>query len=394
MQKINRSSIILCLFCLALQSKAQPYFQATAVIAGNSIVVKVMPKQGNITCGWIDIEFFFRNSSGLPNADGFFANSVVVVNATDFPDVSIDYNEPMGMNNQGTETGYNNYWFGGPFLPTPQITYLQNQEYVLCTINLPSSPAPYDLELCHNDGSSPHYITMTDQSSLERCNTTGTNKFYGPGAVICSPTNCPASTPGANHILPLDGSLPVELMSFQAYPEGKNTARLEWQTATEVNFQEFEIERLQQGAWQTIGRVPAKGRDGAGAAYTYYDDRAPAPVAYYRLRMVDYDASFAYSPVRSVMFDLDDALQVFPNPVAETLFLRFGSEWAEGDLRVEILDGVGRVIFQRVVAVAPNETLPLPLSPALPADGLYLFRASAAGGFVYSRPLIVLAGSR
>ncbi|MBK9335830.1 MAG: T9SS type A sorting domain-containing protein [Lewinellaceae bacterium] len=376
------------LFCLATASisTAQPYFQSTATIDGNNILYKIKAISGPITTGWSDIEFFFRNSTAAPDADAEFDAATITVNTADFPGVSIPYN---GKNIQGVETGYTNYWFGISFNPTTPKTYNQNQEYLVCTIALSVSPAGFDLELCHNEPNFvPHYVVLTDPGGGDLTNLTGTNKFYGPDTVICNP-NCPVSTPGNNHILPLNGAQPVELIDFQARKYAPQAARLDWRTAVEIDFDMFEIESQRNGRWEKIGMEQGRADHGGGATYTFFDHDPPEPTAYYRLKMVDYDGSFAYSPIRSVAFGGDNTIRIFPNPTTDVLHLAFGTAMRADMLLVELVDWSGRVVVQKQLNVSPGATETLALGDYRLPAGIYLCRAGTANGFRFCRSVAI-----
>ena len=112
------------------------------------------------------------------------------------------------------------------------------------------------------------------------------------------------------------GPLPLTLTSFRAGVRGEATAVLSWATAQEENNSHFDVERSADGrTFQAIGRVAASGRSGPGS----YELADPTPLtarAYYRLRQVDRDGAFAFSPVTSVSpADREPAqLAVYPNP--------------------------------------------------------------------------------
>lgn len=379
--------LLLCLATAAV-GVAQPYFQSTATIDGNTILYKIKAIGGPITTGWSDIEFFFRNSTVAPDADADFAAATITVNATDFPGVTIPYN---GKNSQGSETGYNNYWFGVSFASTAPKTYNQNQEYLVCTIVLPVSPTGFALELCHNEPNfAPHYVVLTDQGGGDRTNLTGSNKFYGPDTLICNP-NCPVSTPGNNHILPLNSTQPVELIDFQARKYDQSSARLDWRTATEINFDVFEIEQHNAGRWERIGVETGVASHGGGATYHFFDYAPQVPTTYYRLKMVDDDGTFVYSPIRSVQFEGEgSSLRIFPNPVAEVLHITFGTAMYADDLLVELLDGSGRVFVRRQIEILPGTAERLMVGEYNLPTGLYLFRASTSNGFGFQQHVVVL----
>jgi hypothetical protein len=101
--------------------------------------------------------------------------------------------------------------------------------------------------------------------------------------------------------------VPVELISFTADVDG-NVVTLFWQTATETNNQGFEIERQvgnKQSAvdnWNKVGFVEGKGTTTEIQSYLFTDKPEPGIPALpagrykYRLKQIDFDGTFAYSP--------------------------------------------------------------------------------------------------
>lgn len=384
MSSAIRLLILLFFLLCTLCSWAQPHFLVTATINGNDLQIKIKAVGGPITCGWSVFEFFFRNPNAAPNADAEFDAATITVNTTDFPGLTIPYN---GSNLQGAESGYNNYWFGNPITPpTTTKTYNQNQEYLVCTISLSTSPTGFNFEMCHNEPYfTPHYLALTDEDGNDLTNLTGTNKFYGPDTIICNP-NCPVTTDGNNHILPLNGAQPVELIDFQARKHQLNAARLDWRTASEVNFNYFEIQRQHpDGHWESIGSVQGQAWAGDEAAYTFYDYDPPRETVYYRLKMVDNDGTFAYSPIRNVAFDDDNTLRIFPNPASDVLHIAFGAGMLKDDLLVELVSWRGKVVAQAWLAVIPGATEKFAVGVYRLPAGVYLLRVSTPKGFLFQQ---------
>ncbi|GAA4439606.1 hypothetical protein GCM10023091_22060 [Ravibacter arvi] len=130
-----------------------------------------------------------------------------------------------------------------------------------------------------------------------------------------------------------EGSLPVNLLSFSAVAEGQN-AVLRWSTAAEINSLAFEVERSLNGkSWTKAGLVSARGESNAVLNYSFNDVNTVKGINYYRLKMIDRDGAFEYSPVVSLRFrsGSQPAVSVFPNPASEVLFIKNidGSEVAE-----------------------------------------------------------------
>jgi hypothetical protein len=96
--------------------------------------------------------------------------------------------------------------------------------------------------------------------------------------------------------------LPVILTAFTANKSG-TTALLRWQTATEQHTREFIIERSSDGRTYTeIGSVAATGNSNTPHDYSFIDVQPDKNSNFYRLKQVDLDEAFVYSPVRVVNF--------------------------------------------------------------------------------------------
>ncbi|MFM2283044.1 MAG: hypothetical protein RL222_548, partial [Bacteroidota bacterium] len=111
--------------------------------------------------------------------------------------------------------------------------------------------------------------------------------------------------------------LPVELMSFTGYHESlRNT--LIWKTASESNTDRFDIEKSIDGSnWQYIGMQKAAGTTTSPMDYTFYDNVPVMGNNYYRLKIVDNDASYEYSNIINIKVgetEVNGIASVYPNP--------------------------------------------------------------------------------
>ena len=95
-------------------------------------------------------------------------------------------------------------------------------------------------------------------------------------------------------------ALPVELTSFTAKKE-QNNAMLEWNTASEINNDHFEVQRSVDGSlWENLASISGHGTTNTPEVYDYLDhdiEIITSTVVYYRLKQVDYDGKFEYSPI-------------------------------------------------------------------------------------------------
>lgn len=96
-------------------------------------------------------------------------------------------------------------------------------------------------------------------------------------------------------------ALGIELESFTSEPEGR-TVKLTWTTASETNTDYFIIDRSGNGIdFEAIGGMQAAGNSNSLRTYTNYDSSPLDGIGYYRIKQVDLDGKFTYTPIRSVM---------------------------------------------------------------------------------------------
>jgi hypothetical protein len=112
--------------------------------------------------------------------------------------------------------------------------------------------------------------------------------------------------------------LPIELADF-AVTLVYNDAVLNWETSAEYNSDYFTIERSMDGVnFEEAGVIDASGFSSETNYYSFIDSNVTelsVGKIFYRLRLVDLDHSFTYSPVRWIELsdiNLTNNIQVFP----------------------------------------------------------------------------------
>ncbi len=139
--------------------------------------------------------------------------------------------------------------------------------------------------------------------------------------------------------------LPITLMNFNAtYADGGS--HLIWTTATETNADYYQVERKTAGGdFQAIGRVEAAGESQQTQQYSFTDPLVVPGENVYRLRMVDRDGTFEYSPAVTVMVQQKGDWQLTPNPAHGKVTLSFQSLVEPSLLRLELFDAQGRLVL-------------------------------------------------
>ena len=118
--------------------------------------------------------------------------------------------------------------------------------------------------------------------------------------------------------------LPVELASFTATKDN-NSSLLQWRTLSEINNSHFIVQRSTNGnRFDDIGEVAGAGTTNVPQDYTFIDDAPENSFNYYRLKQMDYDGAFEYSPVRVIDFrthNTDNTLVVYPTLANESIHI-------------------------------------------------------------------------
>ncbi|MCB0652024.1 MAG: T9SS type A sorting domain-containing protein [Saprospiraceae bacterium] len=163
--------------------------------------------------------------------------------------------------------------------------------------------------------------------------------------------------------------LPVELIGFTVTKKDEKSALLNWQTASEINTTHFEVERSRDGQqFQYMTTVMALGNPNEGAIYSMEDPDPFKGTTYYRLKMVDVDGRFAWSPIRSIVLNaLPEQIMVYPNPVSDSRVLNIKSVF-NTPVNFEMFDASGKRVRSAVIENG-NGTVGLKDLPA----GAYFF---------------------
>ncbi|OQP58773.1 IPT/TIG domain-containing protein [Niastella populi] len=115
-------------------------------------------------------------------------------------------------------------------------------------------------------------------------------------------------------------ALPLYWLSVDAQVIQKKEVKISWSTTEEVNTSHFEIQRSSANEqYKTIGTVQAAGQSNTVNTYTLTDKNIfTEGTYYYRIKQVDLDGKFSYSPVKTVRLNAAQesaTWQVYPNPV-------------------------------------------------------------------------------
>lgn len=149
--------------------------------------------------------------------------------------------------------------------------------------------------------------------------------------------------------------LPVQLVSFSASITPNGVA-LKWTTATEVNNYGFEIERTSSEnrdsplqVWEKVGFVNGNGNSNSKKEYAFTDFSGNKSYIY-RLKQLDNNGSFKYSPVIEAdgVYELSFKLeQNYPNPFNPFTVIAYQIP-SKSMVTLKIYDMLGREIVTLV----------------------------------------------
>jgi hypothetical protein len=250
------------------------------------------------------LEFTF---GGLGSQAGFYdwimypynASTCAQVMANQVPPVRCNWN---GVSYGGTGLAATTPPGGDPTNYEPPLNVLAGQQYLICFSN---------------------WSSVTTSVPLE---------FGGTATVSCTPI-----------------VLPLELVAFTAEQE-MESVRLRWTTATEQHTERFIVERM-RGAeeWIPIGQLSAAGESQQETRYDFSDGTVPSGHNYYRLRMIDTDGGYTWSPTAHALFRPLGPL-VYPNPATSSFWVRSGGEG------VMVLDAMGRTVQHDLARIRDDAT--------------------------------------
>lgn len=174
-------------------------------------------------------------------------------------------------------------------------------------------------------------------------------------------------------------TLPVSLLDF--YATTKNTSViLNWSTASEINNSGFEVQRkTAAGNWINIGYVKGSGTSYSIHYYNYVDENLAPGRYYYRLKQLDLNGSYEYSPITSANIGATEKFtleQNFPNPFRSETTIRFTLP-GKTNVRLSLYDMHGRLVRTIVNGSRDKGTHAVNVNASSLTSGLYYYKLEA-----------------
>ena len=143
--------------------------------------------------------------------------------------------------------------------------------------------------------------------------------------------------------------VPVELTAFIGSVSGSDV-KLEWNTATEINNNGFEIQRKTNKDFATVGFVKGNGTSTNSHEYTIVDKQLQPGSYSYRLKQIDFDGKYEFSKiievevVNGLSYSLE---QNYPNPFNPETAIKYSIP-QNGKVTVKIFNITGNEIMTLV----------------------------------------------
>lgn len=165
--------------------------------------------------------------------------------------------------------------------------------------------------------------------------------------------------------------LPITLLSFSGTPTA-NSNLLSWTTATELNSNYFEVQRLtNKKEFEAIAKLKANVMSKELNTYQFEDKtyNKAEPIAYYRLKIVDLNNVFEYSDLIAVKRNKQASanISLFPNPSTDIINVLI-SQTDETKVELKIIDIRGKIVYQNN-QLKSNNIFSIPIENLAP--GIY-----------------------
>jgi hypothetical protein len=265
--------------------------------------------------------------------------------------------DPLQMRpSDATPSVYQAEYFGTAFSDLTTIsplTGVSNQEYwEVATVS--GTDAAIILTLT---GAVPGAIS-TDGVAVVKYNGADWVDFSSGGTIIQPGNSSSGSTRSATVFqngfftfgYGLAGSLPINLLTFDARKVSSSSAQVNWLISSGSNPEQFEVLKSADGRnFSSIGTIAGVDRQ---YNYSFADHNLTTGTSYYRLKMTDKNGKVSYSQIVAVMNGAKGIMftSLMPTVVTSTATLNISSS-DRGTMQLMVTDMNGRIVKQQYVAI-------------------------------------------
>ncbi|MEO6547467.1 MAG: DUF4331 family protein [Ferruginibacter sp.] len=151
---------------------------------------------------------------------------------------------------------------------------------------------------------------------------------------------------GASYVGPTSfDPLPVTFLDFTA-EKVANQVQLTWKVTNEINNGYYEVEQsLGGGIFNKVGTVKAVNSSTVHSYSFLHTTPDITKANYYRIKQLDIDGRFSYTPIRLVNFSGNSIFLIAPNPAKDYININTG----QAGLTVSLFDGTGKLLSRQIL---------------------------------------------
>ena len=148
-----------------------------------------------------------------------------------------------------------------------------------------------------------------------------------------------------------------------------------------MNNSHFEIEHSNDGFnFEIIGERNGNETTTRVSDYSFLHDYPTDGLNYYRLKQIDFNQAFEYSPIKIIRIENHQShLKIFPNPTSQILNIELSDDWTS-ETTLEVYDITGKLVQSHITSNTLN-TFDLSHLP----NGQYLLKVTNASRVLIQR---------
>jgi hypothetical protein len=334
----------------------------TNISAQTTVQAKIKKNSSSENC----VDIYAKSNTSIDAPPSNYVMSVSIPVQTNNPSVSVsnllsgmilDINNPSPYTANGRrQYDLNIVQDGNP----PNISWSANSDYLIATV-------------CFENGDDPNSTVQINDKSTGGNNdftywyfglqgpgdvTNYSAKFYDDGGSTSNAHNGTDSYAETTEKI----TLPLDLMNFLVENYKETSSYLSWSCLSNIDINRFEIERSPDSrTWKCIGKVNPFAFQRSND-YSYIDKNVyngdGEKTFYYRLKTIDINGMFAYSEIRSVIFNSKNIeLTLFPNPSSEKVYFSLNGITQKQYFNITIFDTSGKLVFNKNMEYKNKTTL-------------------------------------
>lgn len=181
--------------------------------------------------------------------------------------------------------------------------------------------------------------------------------------------------------------LPIVVNNFEALKNGNNVD-LSWSVSNNNKISYFEIWTSTNAEnFVLLETVKASNKHLTSKDYSTIDNSPEIGVNYYKLKVVDVNGRITFSEIKSVSFDLNNSIYIFPNPVelGKDVYVNLQLIDENEIVEVSIVDQIGKIILNNSYKGQKS----IYFNTANLAKGVYFVKVKSKNELVSQRIIVI-----